>query len=173
MGKFSHNQHREHEHHPEETTSFTAQPFTRSHRESCQPIPTPCYPGTRVVCSSMLPPSSATCFTAGNTACHVGAVPPGGPSMTTPFPVTLNRFNSLCRSSVRSNGSNGQAHQSYPPRPRCSSFDSFRTSTSDATTLTLISNGTSQYEPSIQSRHNSAGSNNSAASNLSEQSPLI
>lgn len=174
VGKFSHHQqhHREEEHHREETTSFTPQPFTHSHQASCQPIPTQCYPGTRVVCSTMIPPSTSTCFTAANSPCRALAPAACGPPVNTHFPVTFNRFNSLCRSSVRSGGS-GQGQHLYPPRPRCSSFDSFQTSTSDATAVTLISNGTSKYEPSIQSRHNSAGSNNSAASNLSEQTPLI
>lgn len=173
MGKFSH-QHREHEQledHPEESASYsTPQPFTGPHQQTCQPIPQ-CYPGTRVVCSTMHPPS--TCFNAvPNPACRLAALPPLGVPIATPFPVNFNRFNSLCRSSLRSNGT-AQSHQLYPPRARCYSFDSFQTNTSDATTFTLISNGTSQYEPSIQSRHNSAGSNNSATSNISEQAPLI
>lgn len=60
---------------------------------------------------------------------------------------------------------------SMPQRARCASCDSFQTSMSafsEATTLSMISN-----EPSIQSRHNSAGSDKSAKSNAPESVPLI
>lgn len=156
IGKLSH-QPGEHE---SDQTDYTRQPFLQHQQSPCQPIPTLCFPGAGVLCRTLCPPPSApgTCVSANSSTAFCRAA--GG----------LNRHGP-CRSSVRS-GTNTSHHQLF--RPRCTSFDSSRsTNFSEAlTTLTTISSS-SQCEPSMESRHNSAGSNNSANSTRSEQAPLI
>lgn len=158
VGKLSHQHDLEHD---SQQTDYTRQPFLQQHQQSpCQPIPTLCFPGAGVLCRTVRPPSSAssTCMSA------------NASSAICPAAANFNRHGA-CRSSVRSCSTTSTGHQLF--RPRCSSFDSSRsTNVSETTTLTLISSN-SQCEPSMESRHNSAGSNNSATSTLSEQAPLI